>query len=127
MPHDKTNKVAKHDIDVIVEVNKFNPYHDAKGRFASADGATSFTYSPGKSKAHDLAIQREKDRQASMAGTKTGTGKYESEINRANSLDELDAIIERLANDDSLSNKEYEALYSKALRRAQSWDPQNRK
>lgn len=50
--------------DVICEVNKFNPYHDAKGRFASADSATLFTYAPGKSKAHDIAIQREKERHA---------------------------------------------------------------
>lgn len=44
------------------EILKFNPYHGADGRFSSANGATSFTYSPGKSKAHDNAIQREKDR-----------------------------------------------------------------
>lgn len=47
-------------IDCIVEVEKFNPYHDAKGRFTSANSATSFTHSPGKSKAHDKAIAREK-------------------------------------------------------------------
>lgn len=44
--------------DEIEEVRKFNPYHDARGRFTTASGATSFTYKPGKSKAHDLAIQR---------------------------------------------------------------------
>lgn len=57
--------------DRIVEievVEKFNPYHDEKGRFASADRYTSFTYAPGKSKAHDNAIAREKERQAA-AGT----------------------------------------------------------
>lgn len=48
---------------------KFNPYHDAKGRFASASGATSFTYAPGRSRAHDNAIAREKERMGgSMAG-----------------------------------------------------------
>lgn len=52
------------DIITITEVEKFNPYHDAKGRFASANGYASFTYAPGKSKAHDLAIAREKERQA---------------------------------------------------------------
>ena len=50
--------------DTITEVNKFNPYHDQTGRFATADGATVFTYAPGKSKAHDNAITREKERQA---------------------------------------------------------------
>ena len=44
--------------DTILEVRKFNPYHDARGRFSTASGAASFTYKPGKSKAHDLAIQR---------------------------------------------------------------------
>lgn len=51
------NSAAKN-YDVIVEIEKFNPYHDAKGRFASANGAASFTYAPGKSNAHDLAIAR---------------------------------------------------------------------
>lgn len=44
------------------EIMKFNPYHDARGRFSTSGAYTSFTYSPGKSKAHDLAIQREQDR-----------------------------------------------------------------
>lgn len=43
----------------IVEVEKFNPYHGKNGRFASANSATSFTYAPGKSKAHDNAISKE--------------------------------------------------------------------
>ena len=48
-------------------VEKFNPYHDRLGRFATAGGATSFTYAPGKSKAHDMAIAREKERNANPA------------------------------------------------------------
>lgn len=48
--------------DYIVEIEKFNPYHDSRGRFSTADAATSFTYAPGKSKAHDNAIAREKER-----------------------------------------------------------------
>lgn len=59
--HNQEPVVAKHDdsrYDEIVEIEKFNPYHDARGRFASAGGATSFTYAPGKSKAHDNAIAR---------------------------------------------------------------------
>lgn len=46
------------DFDHLVEVEKFNPYHGKDGRFASANSATSFTYAPGKSNAHDLAIAR---------------------------------------------------------------------
>ena len=44
------------------DVLKFNPYHDSKGRFASANSATSFTWRPGASKMHDKAIAGEKDR-----------------------------------------------------------------
>ena len=53
--------------DTIQEVEKFNPYHDARGRFATAGNYSSFTYKPGKSKAHDLAIQRMKQRQQAAA------------------------------------------------------------
>ena len=48
------------------DVQKFNPYHDARGRFATAGGAASFTYAPGKSRAHDLAIERHKERMAGI-------------------------------------------------------------
>lgn len=51
----------------FADVLKFNPYHDSKGRFASADAATSFTYAPGKSTAHDKAIQRAKDADAAAS------------------------------------------------------------
>lgn len=40
------------------EILKLNPCHDARGRFASANSYTSFTFKPGNSKTHDLAIQR---------------------------------------------------------------------
>ena len=55
--------------DTIVEIEKFNPYHEARGRFENANAATSYTYAPGKSKAHDMAIAREKERTAAMGGT----------------------------------------------------------
>lgn len=51
------------------EILKFNPYHDQRGRFATAAGATVFTYAPGKSAAHDNAIAREKERHAAEAGS----------------------------------------------------------
>lgn len=41
---------------------KFNPYHDAQGRFSTVGGAISFTFRPGASAAHDNAIAREKVR-----------------------------------------------------------------
>lgn len=43
-------------------IAKFNPFHDRLGRFTTGGMATSFTYAPGKSRAHDLAIARMKER-----------------------------------------------------------------
>lgn len=54
------------------EVLKFNPYHDRLGRFASSGSATSFTWRPGASAAHDKAIQREKERTSSAGGGGAG-------------------------------------------------------
>ena len=48
------------------EILKFNPYHDARGRFASANSATSFTIrtkDPDKQHLADRAKEREKERQ----------------------------------------------------------------
>lgn len=59
--------------DTIIEIRKFNPYHDRLGRFATSNGATSFTYKPGASRAHDLAIQRMKERARGAGGTGTST------------------------------------------------------
>lgn len=66
------------DYDCIVEVEKFNPYHGKDGRFASANNATSFTYAPGKSKAHDMAIAREKDRTMTIEAGKAAKSLVES-------------------------------------------------
>ena len=49
------------------DILKFNPYHDSRGRFASANSATSFTYQtkdPSKQHLADRAREREKERQA---------------------------------------------------------------
>ena len=54
----------------FAQIMKFNPYHDRQGRFASAGAAASFTYAPGKSTAHDAAIQRGKEED--QKGTKKG-------------------------------------------------------
>lgn len=51
------------------EIQKFNPYHDRLGRFTTSGGAASFTYKPGASRAHDLAIERERKRTASGGGS----------------------------------------------------------
>ena len=51
------------------DIHKFNPYHGPDGRFTTSGAATSFTYRPGASRAHDLAIAREKERAAAAAQT----------------------------------------------------------
>ena len=53
-------------------IEKFNPYHDKLGRFTTSGNATSFTYAPGKSKAHDNAITNEKERTSDGANSFSG-------------------------------------------------------
>lgn len=51
----------------IVAVEKFNPYHDSLGRFATSSGYASFTIrtrDPGKQHMANAAIAREKERAA---------------------------------------------------------------
>lgn len=51
------------------EVKKFNPYHDARGRFSSAQGFASFTVrtrDPNKQHMADMAIARMKQQNASV-------------------------------------------------------------
>lgn len=73
------------------EIAKFNPYHGPDGRFTTSGGAASFTYAPGKSKAHDNAIARERDRtaRANRQYGATGTKDALDEINsgKHNSLE----------------------------------------
>ncbi len=65
--HDFIIEVEKGDIDQLHEINKFNPYHDARGRFSSADGYATFTFrtkDPKKQHMADMAVAREKERKA---------------------------------------------------------------
>lgn len=64
----------------IIEVDKFNPYHDNRGRFATANSHTSFTIrtrDPNKQHLADMAIAREKvrDQQGLVPGSKTTSEK----------------------------------------------------
>ena len=50
-------------------VEKFNPYHDSKGRFATSSGYASFTFrtkDPAKQHMADMAVAREKERAAAI-------------------------------------------------------------
>ena len=60
----KSDSVAK-TFDEIVELEKFNPYHDRLGRFSSANSAASFTSrtkDPNKQHMADAARAREQER-----------------------------------------------------------------
>ena len=68
------------------DIHKFNPYHGPDGRFTTSGGATSFTYRPGASKAHDLAIAREKERTAAAAASDGGKQKIAEAETRIKSM-----------------------------------------
>ena len=93
MNGDHIEEVNKN-IDQIEHVEKFNPYHDSRGRFASANGAASFTYSPGKSKAHDAAIAREKERQAAGGAAAGGEKSLNEGKTKAELTKDLEAMKE---------------------------------
>lgn len=60
--------------DYIEEVQKFNPYHDRLGRFASGGNAASFTIrtkDPKKQHWADMAVAREKERYAASVKNPT--------------------------------------------------------
>ena len=61
--------------DRIVEVEKFNPYHDSRGRFASSNSYASFTIrtkDPKKQHMADMAVAREKQRNAAATLVQPG-------------------------------------------------------
>lgn len=76
-PHDVSpNLIGKSDpnrFDIIEEIGKFNPYHDERGRFSTANSHTSFTIhtkDPKKQHMADMAIAREKERAAAGEAAK---------------------------------------------------------
>lgn len=93
---DELNKSYDYELaKSFADIVKFNPYHDSKGRFSSADGAASFTYAPGKSKAHDLAIAREKERFVAGAASKDSKEQAEKRVSEA------ERNLKSLLNDDA--------------------------
>lgn len=73
---DHIEEVAKNNgnvdqFDQLVEIGKFNPYHDAKGRFSTSSGYASFTFrtkDPSKQHMADMAVAREKERSGAASG-----------------------------------------------------------
>jgi len=68
--------------DTIIEVRKFNPYHGADGRFSTESGAASFTFRPGKSKAHDASVRRAQLKQRAGGRVYQSLDKLKSEARR---------------------------------------------
>lgn len=75
--YDTLDEVRKHDSEArtLEEVLKFNPYHDALGRFASANGATSFTFRTN-SPAGQKAIANIKAKQHAASGGSSSSGEH---------------------------------------------------
>ena len=80
--------VAKSFSDIV----KFNPYHDARGRFTTAGGGASFSANPN-TRAGQLAIER-RNKDNPLVGAAYGTGKTVREEAAANA----DVIRGRLSN-----------------------------
>lgn len=64
-------KKSPHEARTFEEILKFNPYHDALGRFSSANGATSMTVFTN-SKAGQKAIANIKEKEKAKAGAGGG-------------------------------------------------------
>jgi hypothetical protein len=116
-------------IDDIEEVEKFNPYHGRDGRFSSGGAAASFTFRTNSPAGQKAIANIKAKQQAAGGGGASGEGgggrsaQYHDKIKNAKDLNTLNRILESAANDDSLSNKEYEEIFDRATKLAQSWDP----
>lgn len=91
MNHDVIKEVSGKRYDTIQEIQKFNPYHGADGRFASASSYTQFTIrtkDPKKQHMADMAIAREKEKQAA-----NGAARVETAENTLKSMLRPDAVV----------------------------------
>lgn len=89
--YDEITEVRKHDSEAktFEEVLKFNPYHDALGRFSSANGAHSFTRFT-QSKAGQKAIANIKAKQQAAAGGGGGSSTPHADKQGQKILDDLE-------------------------------------
>ena len=104
----QTNALDRY--DVIVEVRKFNPYHDRIGRFTTPGGAASFTWKPGASADHDRAIQNEKLR---TAGAKPSAKKPKRDF-RAVDGDDVREMRREMGQDQDLSQEKVDQVMQHA-------------
>ena len=92
------------------EIIKFNPYHGKDGRFTTAGGATSFTYRPGASKAHDMAIAREKERAAAEEAKNASSAKITEAENKLKGVLSEKATVSLKGVDPDIANDVYESV-----------------
>lgn len=104
-------KLMKKSIEYIEEVEKFNPYHGPDGRFTSAGGASSVTFRPGASRAHDNAIERERIKQNSYYGI----DRENVERSHRNLADNYGKFLEDNAVPYGASKQEWEAARSRLI------------
>ena len=74
VPVEKSVETVERVAKTFNEILKFNPYHDSKGRFASANSYSQFTIrtkDPKKQHMADMAIAREKERAAAAVPNPT--------------------------------------------------------
>lgn len=74
IPVEKSVETVERVAKTFDEILKFNPYHDARGRFASANSYSQFTIrtrDPKKQYMADRAIAREKEREAAAISNPT--------------------------------------------------------
>lgn len=87
-------------------IEKFNPYHDRLGRFSTDSGASSFTWRPGASAAHDNAIAREKERMAS------GGSEYRGHIEPKGHKSGIETVKQELGCDEKQAKKYTKGIQS---------------
>lgn len=105
--------------------SKGNPYHDEKGRFCSRDKAVG-AYVNGKSVSLE-EYDRMQDAENEYYEKRTEQRRmapYYAKAEKADSLDELNAIVEEAAWDESISNESYSDFHEHCLNKARSWIPQ---
>lgn len=103
-------------LDGSDDIEKFNPYHDRLGRFTTGGGASSFTWRPGASAAHDSAIAREKERASS--GTSAGGNKADTKASERGHIkpksyeENIETVKRELGCDDKQAKKYMRSMLS---------------
>lgn len=128
---DGSRKHAKIVDKLPEKTGRFSNGYSEAGRTKGKDGKTYDLYSDND--AHDdfsyFALESKPSNpkgtgigkpSAASAGAGRTSG-YHNRIQSADSLDALNQIVEDAANDDSITNDEYEKIYATALERVQTW------